>query len=58
MKHFVFILVLSFFAVGCASKQKTNENCKKTADSFGVENCKKTRSSNTRARSIERFGRF
>ena len=57
MKSFIFILVLSLFTVGCASKQKINENCTKTTDSSGLKQCKKSHSANDRVRNHERFGR-
>ncbi|WP_158536851.1 MULTISPECIES: hypothetical protein [Halobacteriovorax] len=50
MKSFIFILVLSLFTVGCASKQKINENCTKTTDSSGLKQCKKSHSANDRVR--------
>ncbi len=56
MKSFIFILVLSLFTVGCASKQKINENCTKTTDSYGLKQCKKSRSPSDHFRG-ERFGR-
>lgn len=56
MKSLIFILALSLFTVGCASKQKINENCNKTADSSGLQQCEKSRSPSDHFRG-ERFGR-